>query len=543
VPSARENSLTRGSGVFSASGPRPKSPPLIVTLGNKSYEIGRPPSEQQTAFINASEPEQLYGGAKRGGKSISICIKLFLLAINFPGNRLGLFRQDLTDLRESTLVSWEKVVPKDFILRHHKTERYYLIRTMGEPSYVHYSGLGGTDDDSESAKGKEYGAFAIDEPSEVDPETYRMLRAQLCWTLPDGRRPPYMALLGSNPEPGWLEERFRSLIEPTEDNDDLKVTSNGQQIFIKSLPCDNPYLPPNWEKDQEYNAPTEWVKKYLRGSWKVSSGQVFKEFDERIHCIDMPPPSYLRNLLLVASIDHASTGITDMLIEGIDPDGNTVSLLEYREKDRLISAHAQAMDMLMKEAIVMCDKQQQVDIAHKDPGVLPSTYAFEYILIDPSTEAKTNQSAVGLYSNLDEYRRNGIPALPAYNALEVGINLVKEYLHPKALHVNPFTGERNSPSTFIVRDRCPGLVRDIIGLKRTITDRGAVRYVGVDHGLDNKRYILMSRPKPPDRTDADMLKLDSVSQQQVRMHERWGQKFDRGTGKHESNTWWGDKIS
>jgi hypothetical protein len=515
--------------------------PLIVMVGKREYHIGSPPTEQQTAFIMAAEREQLFGGAKRGGKTFSICAKILLLAINFPGNRLAFFRQDLTDLRESILVTWEKIVPRELILEHHQTHRYYKIRTNGEPSYVHYSGLGGSGEDSEGAKGKEYGAFAIDEPTQVDPETYRMLRAQLCWVLPDGTRPPYMAMLGSNPEPGWVEERFRSLIEPTEDDPCLRIVRNEQQAFFKSLPRDNPYLPPNWLDDAQYNASKEWVEKYLNGSWKVSTGQVFKEFDERIHCIEMPGKDYLRSLQLVASIDHASTGTTDMVIEGIDPDGNTVSLLEYREKNRLISEHAKAMAAMMDEAVALCGKTAIVNVAKKDEGVVPSFYAFEYILIDPSTQAKTNQSASELYSNLDEYRRNGIPAIPAYNALEAGINLVAEYLHPKPLHVNPFTGSRGSPSTFIVKSRCPGLVRDIIGLKKTISERGLPRYVGEDHGLDNKRYVLMSRPKPPERTVSDFQKLDSISQLSIRQHEKWGKKFDAGF-KQDSNRWFGDNA-
>lgn len=265
---------------------------LSVRTPSGSYQLGSAPSFTQQAFINADELEQLFGGAKRGGKSIALCQKLILLAVSFPGNRLGLFRKDLTDLRESTLVSFDKICPKSLILDHHHTHRIIYIKTSGPPTTIHYGGLGG-EDEIESAKSKEYGAFAIDEPTEIVEGTYLMMLAQLCWTLPEGYgvydaasglwRPPYMALLASNPEPGWLYRRFRSLIDRTTKEE--PILSDGRKIFVRSLPRDNPYLPPGWEDDIRANAPAEWVEKYLNGSWEVSEGQVFKEFDRSTHCI------------------------------------------------------------------------------------------------------------------------------------------------------------------------------------------------------------------------------------------------------------------
>lgn len=526
--------------IFAETGRDPAyGTPIIISIGRSEYYLGNPVGPQQSTFINATEREQLCGGAKRGAKSASLCQKLAMLACLFPGNRLGMFRQDLTDLKQSIMVTWDMLVPEELILNHHKTDRLITIRTSGKPSIMHYTGLG-DEHDAESSKGKEFGQFAVDEPSEISPESYRQLLAQLCWVLPNGSRPPYMAMLGSNPEPGWVHDRFWPIIEPTENDPELKVVSNGHQIFIKFLPEDNIYLPPNWVADQEMDAPKEWVEKYLRGSWKTSTGQVFKEFDEKIHCIDVPPEGYLKSLILVASIDHGSTGTTDMLIEGIDPDGNTVSLLEYREKNKLISEHARGMAALMDRAVLLCGKKQAVDNAKKDPGIVPSFYGFEYILIDPSTTAKVNQGKTELFANIDEYRRNGIPAIPAYNALESGINLVAEYLHPKPLHRHPVTGALGSPSTFIVKKNCPGLIRDIIGLRKTITERGTVRYVGEDHGLDNKRYILMSRPEPPARTERDLLSFSTQDQLLMRTHDNWAKRFGH-TGTND-NTWWGDRI-
>lgn len=526
--------------VFASTGSSGKfGDPIIVRIGRREFYLGNPPGVKQTFFINAAEREQLIGGAKRGAKSVSLCQKLALMGITFPGNRLGLFRQDLTDLRESTLVTWDKIIPAELVLDHHQTHRLIYLRTNGKPSVLHYGGLGDIHN-VESAKGWEYGEFAVDEPSECAWDTIKMLLAQLCWTLPDGSRPPYMALFGSNPEPGWVEERFRPLIAPTEDDPGLWHVSNGRQVFIKMLPSDNPYLPPDWEQEQEIDAPKEWVDKYLRGSWKVSVGQVYKEFDEKTHCVEDLSTDYLYSLKLVASIDVATTGVNCMVIEGIDPDNNTISLYEYYAKDKLWSFHAEGMKRIMEQACMECGKEQIVFTASKQPDVAKWFYGFEYVLIDPSSQNKTLQNKTEMYSIQDEYRRNGIPTMQAYNALEAGINLVKEYLHVKKHHRNPFTGEFVSPSTFIRRSTCPNLVREIRDWKVTFTPTGAKKYVGTDHAIDNKRYIIASRPEPPKRTEADLVALDSVTRKMVSTHEAWGKKFD-GLGEN-SNQWFGAQL-
>jgi len=84
-----------------------------------------------------------------------------------------------------------------------------------------------------------------------------------------------MALLTTNPEAGWVEDRFKELIEQA--TDQRKVVSNGKQVFVRSLPRDNPYLPPGWESElRDGNTPEIWVKKYLDGVWGSVEGQVFK---------------------------------------------------------------------------------------------------------------------------------------------------------------------------------------------------------------------------------------------------------------------------
>lgn len=499
----------------------------------RKFKLGYSPSERQLLFLNCADKEQLYGGAKRGGKSVAISMKAIMLSVLYPGNRGGLFRQDLTDLRDSLLVTFFQVCPSELILEHHQTHKQITIDTGAKPSVILYGGLGDAHD-VESAKGKEFGWFAIDEPTEVDPEAYRMLLAQLCWKLPDGSFPPFMAILGSNPEPGWVEEKYRRLIE--ESSDLHPLTTDGKKSFIRALPRDNPGLPPNWETDLRIDAPEAWIKKYLDGSWEVSEGQVFKEFDKATHVIDCPSPAFLSRLKLVASIDHATTGITCMAVDGIDPDGNIFALGEYYEKNRLISDHANGMKTLMDHWVDRCGlRYKVVNNPNPDPTVYPACHAFEYILIDPSTQAKTQQRAAELFSNQDEYRRCGIPTVAAYNAIEAGVNLFSEYIHVKPTHIHPITLQRGSPSWFMVRGTNPNGQREIVGWRTTLTENGTRKYVGADHWIDNQRYIIMSRPEPPRITTGDIMHMDTASRIAARDLAAFDKKF---SGKIAQQNQW-----
>jgi phage terminase large subunit len=138
----------------------------------------------------------------RGGKTVAGAMKSVLLSIMFP-NRGLIGRKDMTDLKDTSLTTFFDICPPELILDHHRGDRKIVIRTSEMPSEILYRGLG-DQGDVEKSKGIDLGWAWIDEPSEIEPDTYLMLRSQLNWLLPDGNRPLYMMLLTSNPEPGWM---------------------------------------------------------------------------------------------------------------------------------------------------------------------------------------------------------------------------------------------------------------------------------------------------------------------------------------------------
>lgn len=491
----------------------------------------RGPSDRQAEFLRCGAKEQLYGGSKRGGKTVAGCAKAIYLSYLFPGNRGFIFRQAFTDLRDSTLVTFFSLCPPELIIGHNKQDHRLTIRSRDpkHPSTIVYRGLGedaqggvSAQKAKEKAKAIETGWFWVDEPSEVAFDAYTMMLSQLCWFLPDGSRPPYMALLTSNPEPGWVKDRF------VDDTHKDYIIGKADAKFIPSLPRDNPGLPPGWELDLRATMDGEWVRRYLDGSWDIHEGQVFGELDDKIHNLDNyfdttndeMWKNFHKGFRKVGCLDHASTGITAYVMTGIDADENCFGLQEYFEQNKRISEHAKGIEDL--------------EGWYGKP---------EYRLIDPNTESDTLQNGQLMYSVQSAYCDSSyghvkpgheIVTIAAHRMhIAVGIDIIKEYLHVNPLHRNPFTNELGSPSLFISKRRNPNGWREMVGLKKRLRPDGTIEFVGEDHWIDDLRYILTSRPRAAERKKLDVTKLPIHAQiqhkAQDKFFEKWGRDMNEGS--------------
>lgn len=462
-----------------------------------------PPHDQQQLFNDADETEQLFGGAKRGGKSHGGSQKGTLLSELFPGNRGLIYRQNLTDLKDSTLVTFLNVCPPELIRQHHLGDRCIYFKNG---SSIIYRGVGDKKE-LEKVKGIDLGWMWGDEPSEIEEDTYLMLLAQLNWKLPNSRRPPYMSLLTCNPEPGWVKRRFIDPLPQTKGGVLQGYHATQSRIFIPSLPNDNPYLPPGYVQFLLDNYPKEWVEKYVRGSWEVSEGMVYKEFDRPTHVVDGYPP--LATMKLYGAIDHATTGVTCFMVIGVTANHDYFVVRCYYQKDRLVSEHAGAMLAVISQ--------------------LRSTGSeLEYILIDPATSQRSSQGNYQLQDVRSLYAEAGIDTIPAWNLIEAGVERVRQLLHPQPLHRHPLTDAPGAPHFYIWNDpQNAPLVEEFLGWKKDIDPNGFVKYKGADHALDLVRYIAVSRPAPPVLSPQDDANLTSTTRAAMRSHSNWAKGFDK----------------
>lgn len=225
--------------------------------------------------MKATESFVLYGGARGGGKSWALRVKLLLLAIKYPGIHMLLIRRTFPDLRENHAIPMQKL--------------YHGIATYkaSDKVFEFYNGsrlvLGycATEMDTTQFSGQEYQIIAIDEATQHTERVFSDLSA--CMRGGDESMPHRMYLTANPGGIGhswvkrlFLDKEYRNSEKP----EDYK--------FIPAKVYDNPHLlksSPRYVQMLE-NLPDNIREAWLNGDWNVFSGQYFTMWRNDIHIVE-----------------------------------------------------------------------------------------------------------------------------------------------------------------------------------------------------------------------------------------------------------------
>lgn len=220
------------------------------------FEEYQPFPTQLQAHLDPS-PFKLFGGIMNCGKSFWLCAEAIRLSLMFPGNQgiLGRFRGK--DLRKTTIPILEDMIPRKLLLERNKTEGTFLIKTPGKPSRIYCSDF----EDPNKFKSFNAGWFGIEEATDVpDDRAFNMLTTRLRLDLPGIRR---FGLLTSNPEPGWVKDKF--------------ISENKKGFtYFKPNWRENPAHTENYREQLKEILPPHLYMRYLEGSWEAFDNQIFK---------------------------------------------------------------------------------------------------------------------------------------------------------------------------------------------------------------------------------------------------------------------------
>ena len=246
------------------------------------------PFPQQQLAHQAKQRFKLYGGAMGGGKSKWGCEEAKDLSMKYPGNRGIMCRYHLSDFKNSTLKTLLECLPPELVASHNRAENTIFLKNGSEIIYMGMS----SEENVAKLKSMEIGWFFMDEASEVPYEHFLLFQSRLRRRLPNGTYPPFFGLMASNPEDCWLKDYF--LESPKEDpkitktyefeikgiKKQVEVIIGDERIFIPSLPRDNFYLPEDYEAQLRKTYPSDWVERYLEGSWAdLTSGDKVIPYD------------------------------------------------------------------------------------------------------------------------------------------------------------------------------------------------------------------------------------------------------------------------
>ncbi len=419
-------------------------------------EIIIEPNEKQLAFFESRAKYTAYGGARGGGKSWAMRMKLILLALNYDGIQILLLRRTLSELRENHLLPMLALLKG--VAHYSSGEKEFRFENSSRIKL----GYCDSENDVLQFQGQAYEVIGLEEATHFTEFQFLSLtESNRASGSMKARFAPRMYFTCNPGGVGheWVKRRFIDReFRGSEKPDDY--------LFIKSLVFDNKYI---MENNPEYldtlmNLPEARRRAMLYGDWDAFEGAFFPEFNPQRHIIDEVniPDGAIRFCALDYGLD-----MTACLWCAACSNGRIIVYRELYEKNLLLS---EAADRI----IAMTDRDDRI----------------RYTVASPDLWNRRQESGK---SGFDIMTARGLKhMIKADNARIAGWRVVREYLKEGA----SFGGE---PKIKIARD-CKNLVRclPLLRFDERVREDAADTPHEITHAPEALRYALMSRqPKPP----------------------------------------------
>lgn len=201
-----------------------------------------------------------YGGAAGGGKSFLGCHWLMQCGYYLPGTRWFIGRNNISDTRESVLVTWHKVakmcgfdlfrVSDNKIRFKNSSEIIFLDLTFYPQKDPLFEGLGS----------KEYTGGWIEEAGEIHERAFDVLKSRVGRHLNKEFGISSKILITGNPKKNWTYSRF---FKPAKDG-----TLDHNSAYIRALHSDNKDLPDDYIDNLNNLTDPMLRARLLDGDWE-----------------------------------------------------------------------------------------------------------------------------------------------------------------------------------------------------------------------------------------------------------------------------------
>ncbi|MBQ8896023.1 MAG: phage terminase large subunit [Clostridia bacterium] len=420
-------------------------------------EIVIEPNEKQQAFFESKAKYTAYGGARGGGKSWAMRMKLILLALNYDGIQILLLRRTLAELRENHLLPMTKLLKG--IAAYISGEKEFRFPNGSRIKLGYCESV----NDVLQFQGQAYEVIGLEEATHFTEFQFQALTEsnRLSGNMTKKFSPRmYFTCNPGGVGHGWVKRLF------------IDKSFRGSEkaenyLFIKSLVFDNKYIT---ENNPEYietllNLPETRRRAMLYGDWDAFEGAFFPEFDRERHIVrgDTPLPE---NAVLFRALDYG-LDMTACLWCACARNGDIYIYRELTEKNLLLSEAA-------KKILQATEKGEQI----------------RYTVASPDLWNRRQESGK---SGFDIMTQSGLFRLvKADNARIAGWRIVREYLKSGKL----YNGE---PRLFIY-ESCVDLIRSLPQLRfdEHVREDASSSPHEITHTPEALRYALMSRrPKSP----------------------------------------------
>ena len=296
-----------------------------ITLNGKRFKF----SEKQADFISdlngTNHKFVLFSGGRGCGKSLALCIKIYLICRGFSGIRVLLGRKHISDIEKTTLQDLFRIMPsnqyeyrvKDGLINFHNGSQIVLMGLDAMQS----GGIADMKKAEQKTKSMNVGSYFLDQLEEIEygvfqklGDTMRMVSPEMSQLL-DSKSPeerevirslspqdllkkhgvvdyPRQGNMTTNPANFWAYHYFK-LDEVLNENDAWVPKRIPDSILFEGSMLDNKdNLPPDFIADR-MNREESYVKRFVYGEWNMdilTKGAVFaKEHIDFLQQFIKPP--------------------------------------------------------------------------------------------------------------------------------------------------------------------------------------------------------------------------------------------------------------
>lgn len=527
---------------------RPPGRPSSLWSWDGSAWRFRPSCESQRRFLLSRAPDLLFTGPwGAGGKSIGLCVKAYMRALQNPGAPLALCRKTRADMDASTIAKLRMVVPprawEAGVVGGQHPERLDL----DNGSHIDFLGF----DRRERFLSADYLWVGVDECTELSLDDWEYAAGRLRWPDAD-----YLQIAGAT-NPGGPRHFLYSRFQPQRGThaiegaltcehcegagmadawyaDDRtgrvwaerepcpRCDGTGQRTgkiaeCVLAAPDENLQNLPVAYRDRRNRLTGVRRERNHLGHWVAMAGMVFdlwsadrhirdRENDPRVRAWDQwggyPPPSWPR----VRGIDFGHRDPFVCVWFALDPDGRWWLYRQKYETGKIVEDHARDIlehEALELEALRVGERQRLEALAEHDGWddhrleheLNDAMHALRYLPVEHTWCDHDREDRFTL-------ARHGVENEPARKAIVPGIDSVLSLLAddpvvgPRLLVVrgnliapDPALLDRESPAPTCFEDEVPGY-----GWGKSDGDRTG-REAPVDkdnHGCDAVRYAIHS---------------------------------------------------
>lgn len=232
---------------------------------------------KQLKYVNSKSAEILISGGYRSGKTIAMIIKMYLLSMFFPGNRILLGRKTISDLESATLPAVFDVFPKGTY--NYRAGPGIIEFPNGSQILMYALDTSVSGDDTKRGtqpiKGLDLGGVFIDQLEEVAELMYEHASGRL------SRNVPFHQMCSTtNPANFWAHSRFK------------QKPRKGTELIETGM-IDNRENLPDGFIEQQLEKGEMYVRRFVYGEWSpdvLVEGVVFTSDIQKEQKLWAKPP-------------------------------------------------------------------------------------------------------------------------------------------------------------------------------------------------------------------------------------------------------------